>query len=369
MRGSRALTALAAVLMLAGCANTRQTTTAPPTPAGSWTPPGSSRPPTPSAWPSLTQSRSVTPSATSASPTESLAAQAIPWLDAPVARPKEVPDPNAQFAHPVLYRPCTAADLTARALGWGGAMGTGYEFIDLTNRSSSACTLEGKPRVITNVYRDGSRHLVPLSTEYVGYGNGLDAVANLQPGQVGQTQLRESDSCPGFQHFFYVPRVDVTLPDGTQVTVIVPGSHYQAPSVGCGATASWFGTAHRQVPEPTYPTSPLVVTTTLPGTVKAGQVVDYTVTLTNPTDHAVPLTPCPSYEEVISSFPPRPAKPDVVDDYYRLNCDGHHEIPPHSALRFAMRITAPQHAGFGRGCGWFLLPLGSAGSGCGLTVG
>jgi hypothetical protein len=111
----------------------------------------------------------------------------------------------------------------------------------------------------------------------------------------------------------------------------------------------------------------LVVTTTLPATVKAGQIVDYTVTLANPTGHAVPLTPCPSYEEVVSSFPPQPAEPDVVDLYYRLNCDGHRGIGPHSSLTFAMRITAPTHSGFGK-CGWDLLPLGSAGSGCALSV-
>jgi hypothetical protein len=70
---------------------------------------------------------------------------------------------------------------------------------------------------------------------------------------------------------------------------------------------------------------------------------------------------------VVSSFPPQPAEPDVVDLYYRLNCDGRREITAHSSLTFAMRITAPTHSGFGR-CGWFLLPLGSAGSGCALSV-
>jgi Protein of unknown function (DUF4232) len=358
MRGSRTLAALAAMLMLAGCADTPATTAAPPTPSASGTALASRTAPA-----SRIASASASGTAPAASPTAatSLAAQPIPWIDAPVAKQPPPPDPNAQFAHPALYRPCTAADLTATADGWGPLTGTVYEWISFTNRSSSACTLSGSPRSITNVYRDGSRHPVPLSTKDVGFGIGLDAVANLAPGEVGRSQLRESDHCAGFQRGFYVQRFDVELPDGSAVEVTVPGSHYQTPSVGCGASASWFGTQHKQVPEPASPNDPLVVTTSMPATVSASSLVDYTVTLTNPTAKAVSLTPCPSYEDNFNAYP------DIVDKLYRLNCDGHQQVAPHEALTFAMRITAPTRRGQAR-FGWYLQPVGRAGIGALVEV-
>jgi hypothetical protein len=326
---------LACVSAITGCGDSA-VTARPPAPIAS------SVRPTAVAKPSILPSQLTGTPSGPALPTGS---PAIPWLDAP-AQADIPPDVNALVTNPVLYRTCTAADLTGRASGWGGAMGTAYEYVWFTNRSSSSCTLSGNPVAVTDVYRDGTRHRIAAPLRSSGFGNQEDAVANLRPGQVGGTQLTQTEDCDGWQHFFYVPRFDVELPDGSQVPIIVPGSHYQAPVAGCHLAASWFGTLHTFVPEPTYPTDPLVATVNLPGQIRAGSTFDYTVTLTNPTAKAIPLSPCLTYEEHVTT-----AKPDTaaasVGLYYQLNCAGNPVVPAHQPLTFAMRIPAPKQAGSG----------------------
>ncbi len=359
MHGPRAMAVLTTVFMLAGCASTPSTVAAPlstpqPNPSASLVASAPATGPGPAA------TRAVT-----ATTAESPAAQVIPWIDAPVAKPKDLPDPNAQITHRVLYRRCTAADLIG-AFGRGGAgMGSASEVVSFTNRSRTPCSLDQGPIAISNVEADGLAHSLTLGAP--GFGHGLDAVANLSPGQNAQTELWESDSCAAFQHPLPIVRVDFRLPDQSVVQVPADPAKFQAP-VDCRLLASWFGTPHHEVPEPAYPTDPLVVTTTLPSRVRAGRVVDYTVTLTNPTGHAVSLTPCPSYEEAAISFAVQ-AKSDVVHVFYRLNCAGHRDVGAHSALTFAMQITAPRVAGGGKFF-WGLLPAGGgAGRGGELIVG
>jgi hypothetical protein len=70
-----------------------------------------------------------------------------------------------------------------------------------------------------------------------------------------------------------------------------------------------------------------------PAMVRAGAVLDYLVTLTNPSPTAVPLDPCPVYRESIYK----------LFITYQLNCPPG-GIPPNGSIRFAMRITVPTYA-------------------------
>ena len=237
-------------------------------------------------------------------------------------------------------------------------MGSASEYVRFRNRSRTPCSLDQAPISIADVEADGARHKLALGV--TGYGRQLDAVANLQPGQSGQTMLNESDECPSFQHPRPVVRVEFQLPDGTVVAVPADPARYEAP-VDCGLSASWFGTAHVEVPAPVDPTDPLVVTTTMPSAFAVEATVNYTVTLTNPTSTAIPLTPCPAYEEVLNVYP------DIVDDRYRLNCGSHRDIAPHESLTFAMRITSPRSKGETK-FAWDLLPIGGAGRGGAVDV-
>jgi hypothetical protein len=158
--------------------------------------------------------------------------------------------------------------------------------------------------------------------------------------------------------------LEVVVADHSKVAIATP-KPWERLTVGCHYDLTAFGTPHHYLPEPSYPTDPLVATTTMPEQVTAGTTIAYTVTLTNPTDNAVPLTPCPTYEEfvnVVSSH----AKIDGQDVIYQLNCAGHTTVAPGQALTFAMRIPAPTEPGVAK-WGWDIQP-GSAGRGGALIV-
>jgi hypothetical protein len=240
-------------------------------------------------------------------------------------------------------------------------MGVAEQRITLTNVSGTPCTLDGQPLAFDNRLTNGKVVVVPLVPD-AGFGRNLDAVANLSPGQSGFTDVTVSDACSGFQQPSTVVSFALELPDRTRVTV-ADHSGRSAPRSGCSVSGSWFGTPHVHVPDPTYPVDPLKVTLQLPGTVRAGRWFDFTVTLTNPTSAAVPLQPCPTYQEVWKPVTPAAA----LSRSYRLNCDGHAEVPPHQALTFQMRMVAPAIA-LEDVFSWTIQPSESVGSSGMVTV-
>ena len=288
-----------------------------------------------------------------ASASPSASAPVVPWIDAPLPKPALPPDPNAPLVRRKLYRACTAADLAGDPGGWGGAGGTGYRRLGFTNTSHSACTLADGPKALIGVSRTGSP--VKVGGPGSGFGLHLDQVANLQHGATAYVELVNPGECGMSITDPYYARLQVELADGSLLTMQTP-KDYERLSVGCRYGVSAFGPPHREVPEPAYPTSPLMISTTMPAQVSAGSRVDYTVTLHNPTAKTVLLTPCPAYEEVLNVYP------EVVDKVYQLNCADHSTLGPGEAVIFAMRITAPRRPGQAK-FAWNLLPLGGAGVG------
>jgi hypothetical protein len=283
-----------------------------------------------------------------------------PWLDAPAPR-VIVHDVNAVVVHHAAYPPCTARDLAGRTTGGGAGLGVGTQQLTFTNISRTPCTLSGGPLALIGVTRAGGRVLV------VGPGAGaglhLDEVANLLPGAVGYADVIG----PRYGKCITDPTyasLEVELADHTVVAIATP-KPWERLTVGCHYDLTAFGTPHRYLPEPTYPTDPLVATNTMPQQVLAGTTIDYTVTLSNPTDKTVSLSPCPSYEEAVNVFGAH-AKVNGHDLTYQLNCAGHTSLAPGQALTFAMRIPAPNQPGEAK-WGWDIQP-GSAPTGGELTV-
>ena len=191
---AQAVAALLAVSAASGCAQVSEVAQSPQSasisPAASVRAPATIAPrPTPSA---SSPSPDSPPSAGPSAASTSAAAQAIPWLDQPVAKIIP-PDLDGPVTHPVLYRPCAGpADLTVRPNGWGAAMGTMAEFIYLTNISTTPCTLAGTVAAVIGV--DGPHeHSFPLAPG--GIGQGPDPVADLKPGQTGWMQLTQREDC------------------------------------------------------------------------------------------------------------------------------------------------------------------------------
>jgi Protein of unknown function (DUF4232) len=292
--------------------------------------------------------------------TPSMAPAVIPWVAAPAPR-VIVPDVNAVVVHHAAYRPCTASDLEGGTTGGGAGLGVGSQQLTFTNVSATPCTLSGGPLALVGVTRAGG-HVVVVGPG-AGAGLHLDEVANLLPGAVGYADVigPRYDKCitdPAYAS------LEVKLADHTRVAIATP-KPWERLTVGCRYDLTAFGTPHHYLPEPTYPTDPLVATTTMPEQVRAGTTIDYTVTLTNPTDKSVPLTPCPTYEEAVNVI----GDHGVVNGHdliYRLNCAGHTSVAPGEALTFAMRIPAPTRPGYAK-WGWDLQP-GYVGRGGALTV-
>ena len=105
--------------------------------------------------------------------------------------------------------------------------------------------------------------------------------------------------------------------------------------------------------------SPLVVRLQAPARARAGQVLTFTVVITNPTRAAIRLSPCPSYLVGISSA--RLAA-------YRLNCAAP-VIAAHQSRVYDMRYAVPAgtQAGLAK-IGWFLLNSTRTGAGGLITI-
>lgn len=86
----------------------------------------------------------------------------------------------------------------------------------------------------------------------------------------------------------------------------------------------------------TYPPQPLAgarFDVLAPTTVTAGSTMHYVIEVTNPTDSAITMLPCPSYHQLLSSNPDK--------RFFRLNCDGHTALLPQETLRFGMQLAVP----------------------------
>ena len=294
--------------------------------------------PTSSASSAASRSASSSPSAAASPAPKSSAPQAISWLDQPV--PKVVPpDFDPDITHPVLYRPCTGADVTARPKGWGAGMGTMAEFIYLTNSSSTPCTLAGSATAVIGI--DGPHeHTFPLSPG--GMGHPPDTVANLKPGQTGWMQITQGEDCATDPKALVTSRSASCCPAAASSRWWPSGTRPRRPAASSASPRSARPTSRR----PSRPTRPTRSRRPSPPRPPYGRASPSTtpVTLTNPTAKPISLTPCPSYEEVAFRKP----DPHPDDQTYQLNCDGHRELSPHESLTFAMHTAGIGPTGQGQ---------------------
>jgi hypothetical protein len=119
----------------------------------------------------------------------------------------------------------------------------------------------------------------------------------------------------------------LTLPGGGER--IVSGLNLSLP---CGMAVTPFATP---TPAPSYALywlADLRPQLDLPSSVKAGGTLVYEVTLRNPLNRPVPLSPCPAYIEHSSS--------DIKLEY-QFNCSDVHSIPAHGIAVFQMKMAIP----------------------------
>lgn len=159
--------------------------------------------------------------------------------------------------------------------------------------------------------------------------------ADLKPGGVGHVGIMFTMACdaaqsPGANKRTTFSSAVLGLPDGGTVTA--PAAF----TTTCGVAVTSFGTTPPAPPTVQAPYPGLTAHVDLPSKAGAGSGLDYTVTLTNTTNHNVALDPCPVYEQGIYAV-----APVSQPHYFQLNCGTVHAIGAHESVTYAMRVAVP----------------------------
>jgi hypothetical protein len=254
---------------------------------------------------------------------------AVAWVDRPA--PPEVPASPSPL--PTDARPCRPADLKVAVGAVGVGLGNTNLPISFTNASASTCVIAGYP-ALAGVTAAG--RIVPQDPQHGSYFGDPGPPANIAPGDTAVVFISGASACQAVpigrpeQTF---PRLRITLPAGGFVDVAGDIG------LGCGVWVSAFGVPALQPPSSEPPMSPLVAHMDAPPTARAGQLLQYTVTLTNPTAETYILDPCPAYTEYVSSGAQGPWVA-TIRDYY-LNCDVVREIAAHASVTYEMQLQLP----------------------------
>jgi hypothetical protein len=204
----------------------------------------------------------------------------------------------------------------------GVATGARLEELVFTNTGTTPCLLRGYPSITADTptgprtlhprrgpvfYRHFAADMPPKGHVLLDFGTSDCGCRCLRPNPVAYRNLA------------------FALPQGGRVRTRI------SITVDCFLSMTAFGLPGRIAETKAHPGTPgmLKARIDLPRTVRAGATIFYTVTLSNPTDVAVSLRPCPSYTNGAARS-------------FALNCDTVHAIPPHGHVAYAMRIRIPE---------------------------
>ncbi|WP_374562068.1 DUF4232 domain-containing protein [Ideonella sp.] len=254
-----------------------------------------------------------------------LAAAAAPvaWLDQPATMP--TPD-TAAAAAPAA--PCAQADLALTLGGQGAWHGQATQEVLLRNRSGVRCALSALPAVELQSTWGWQAALAQPADDGA-------AAVELAPNEVLAVLLGTPGACEATlgPDRTVVQRLRVLPPGGGMLAV--EGAHVDTT---CGPAAVLRADHHaaRNARPAAGSTQALTAQVSTPAAVAGGAPFSYVVTLRNPTDQAVALSPCPGYEQVLNTHSGQQAA------QMRLNCAGAGgSVPAHGEVQFEMRARAP----------------------------
>jgi hypothetical protein len=244
----------------------------------------------------------------------------VPWLDAK--------SDEASLA------PCSLDDLDVELGDSGAWHGQTIQGIDFTNAGTTACNIGGVPTV--RLFSP-SGEAVPVDAA------GVDAIPlTLAPGDTADLVVGAPASCaPSTGSDREIAKeLSVRLNANASPTRL-SGAWV---SLVCGKPkALWFEN------EGCYdsacnPLGKLEATIDAPAIVEPGEVIDYTVTLTNPSDTDIRFDAyCPTYSESVVDATTH-GKRFANDVDYLLNCAAAPFISAHDSVAFVMRIQVPPDA-------------------------
>jgi hypothetical protein len=278
-------------------------------------------------------------------PSSATAPGAISWVSRPVAIPAVKAPVNPGL-------PACATGSLRTGLVRRGIVGYGtYAYIySATNTGPRACYVSGTPTVTVagkavthgvNVLNVSAGTLAPgaSATFAITETTRVRCTVKLRHGVTASTAVRAQLTVG--------PRTSRAVSAGTLLTTNCDTVHVTP--IGLPLSE----------PKPD-PLSGLRVTLALPARTAAGQLLRFAVTITNPAQAAVRLSPCPNYEMGLSVAPAKA---------YKLNCPPARVIGPGQSRTYQMQIAIPANAPAGLAkIGWFLLNPNRTGAGGTITI-
>ena len=251
------------------------------------------------------------------------AASPVAWLNQPAAMPV------TESATAAPSAPCAQSDLVLTLGGQGAWHGQATQEVLLRNQSSSRCLLSALPAIELQSTLGWQAALPQPSDE------SAEAI-ELAPNDVLAVLLGTPGSCAATlgPDRTVVHRLRVSPPGGGRLAV--DGAHVDTT---CGQASVLRADRHavRTARPAPGSTQTLTAQVSAPAAVAAGNTFNYVVTLRNPTDQAVALSPCPSYEQVLNTASGQQAA------QMQLNCVGAGgSVPAQGEVQFEMRASAPE---------------------------
>lgn len=253
----------------------------------------------------------------------------VPWAPLPWT-PPPVPAESSPAPRPHTAPPCRAAGLAPSFDRENGAGGHLVVFLHLRNTGAAPCLLDGYPRV--TALQPGRPAVAATAGSWVPDPGSADAA----PGTDAWLGLETVTYCParpggggGLPRYHHL---DVVLPSGDHLAL----GNADGFDVTCGLFLTHFFVPRPDPTPPPDPTAALRVSLELPATVVAGTTLTYVAVLSNPTDRAIALRPCPGFLQNLTE--------PVVKDLHTLNCGRAPVVPAGGAVRFAMRLPVPASA-------------------------
>jgi hypothetical protein len=175
-----------------------------------------------------------------------------------------------------------------------------------------------------------------------------DQPAILPAGGVADLALVTSNECSGSR----TPPLHalvIGMATGNVTAIVRPSGDFSADAVFCGLSVTTFA-RWTEGPVRAERGSPLLQLTAsgpvnfTPGS-SGRPEVNYTITVANPLNQPVALTPCPSYTETLTldvlTTPIRSVSRLVAARSYALNCSAARSIASHGQVTYAMRLLLP----------------------------
>jgi hypothetical protein len=246
-----------------------------------------------------------------------------PWLNVPAAEPIQ------KTAVTVAQHPCADTDLQIVVGQQGARRGYATQEVQMTNRGADACYLSGAPGI----------QLLPANAA----PKALAVHPNASPHVQERTDLAPGDTAvvligtPGSCEAAVGPERKVNK----RLKIVPPGGGERAlegvhVDTLCGDASILHMHVAQHEAAPTSPLAQLIGTLSLADGVTAGGVSHYTVTLTNPTNSAIPLSPCPSYTQSVS------AGGASSSATLQLNCAASgNQIAANSSVTYDMQLNVP----------------------------